>query len=305
MLINEFINYLRFQKRYSFNTLIAYQNDLERFFLYIKSNYGDQDLEAITHFMIRSWIVELMEAGLKPISIQRKLSSLKSYYKFLLKNTIVKINPLNKVISPKSVKSLPSFIEESKLNNLLNNMKLGKGFSEKRNQLIIELFYLTGIRLSELINIKEKDLDLVNLSLKVLGKGNKERIIPINSSLRKIVAKYIVIKNEIFTDLKIDNFLFLKENGKKMHSKFVYNIVFYYLSSVVTINKKSPHILRHTFATHMLNNGSDINTIKELLGHSNLLATQIYTHNSIENLKKVYKQAHPKAKKGGINENNY
>ncbi len=292
---DDFISYLKFEKRYSINTVMAYQKDLDQFFLYLQSVYGGIDLSSISHYMIRSWIVELMEQGVKSVSIQRKISTLKSYYKYLLKNSIVKYNPLNKVISPKADKKLPVFVEEEKINDLLENIKFGDNFQDRRNQLIIELFYVTGIRLSELINIKEDDFDLGNLTLKVLGKRNKERIIPINSSLKKMINEYKVIKKDCFINFEIDNFFFLKENGEKMHSKFVYDIVFYYLSSVTTINKKSPHILRHTFATHMLNNGADINSIKELLGHSNLSATQIYTHNSIENLKKVYKQAHPKA----------
>ena len=295
MMIKAFINYLKFEKRYSINTIIAYQKDLDQFFLYLESNYEIQNLNSITHFMIRSWIVELIEKGIKAISIKRKLSSLKSYYKFLFKNSIVKTNPLNKVISPKSIIKLPVFVEEGKLNNLLNNMQIGKGFSDKRNQLIIELFYVTGIRLSELINLKEKDLDLRNLTLKVLGKRNKDRIIPLGDYLKKTINEYKIARNDFFINTEIDEYMFLKETGRKMHSKFVYKIIFYYLSSVTTINKKSPHILRHTFATHMINNGADLNSIKDLLGHSSLSATQIYTHNTIENLKKVYKQAHPKA----------
>ena len=190
MMIKAFINYLKFEKRYSINTIIAYQKDLDQFFLYLESNYEIQNLNSITHFMIRSWIVELIEKGIKAISIKRKLSSLKSYYKFLFKNSIVKTNPLNKVISPKSIIKLPVFVEEGKLNNLLNNMQIGKGFSDKRNQLIIELFYVTGIRLSELINLKEKDLDLRNLTLKVLGKRNKDRIIPLGDYLKKTINEY-------------------------------------------------------------------------------------------------------------------
>ncbi len=291
----EFLDYLKFEKRYATNTLIAYKKDLEQFHTYINTMYGEMTVEQITHLMIRSWIVSQMEEGLNTISINRKISAVKTYYKYLLKNSKIKINPFNKIISPKIKKKLPVFVEESKMKTLLLSLQNSITFTDKRNQLIIELFYVTGIRLSELINIKEVNIDLINLTLKVLGKRNKERNIPFSSSLKKLICEYNIIKEDTFKGIEVSNFFFLRENGKKMYSMFVYNIIFHYLCSVTTIRKKSPHVLRHTFATHMLNNGADINVIKEFLGHSNLSATQIYTHNTIESLKKVYKQAHPKA----------
>lgn len=291
----DFLNYLKFEKRYATNTIVAYKKDLEQFHTYIYTTYGEKTVEQITHLMIRSWIVCQMEEGLNTISINRKISAVKTYYKYLLKKSIIKINPFNKIISPKIKKKLPVFVEEGKMNTLLLSLQNSISFTDKRNQLIIELFYVTGIRLSELINIKEENIDLINLTLKVLGKRNKERNIPFSSSLKNLICDYNTIKEDTFKGIEISNFFFLRENGKKMYSKFVYDIIFYYISSVTTIRKRSPHVLRHTFATHMLNNGADINVIKEFLGHSNLSATQIYTHNTIEKLKKVYKQAHPKA----------
>jgi integrase/recombinase XerC len=238
--------------------------------------------------MIRNWISHLLENGLKSISVNRKISSIKSYFKFIEMSGFSDYNPSLKITSPKTSKRLPVFVEKNNIDNLLDNNFFSDDFNGRRDKLIIELFYFTGIRLSELLNIIISDIDFNNSSLKVLGKRNKERIIPINFELAQNLKNFISENN-------LSKFLFTDINHKKLYSKKVYRIVNYYISKVSSLKKKSPHILRHSFATHMLNNGADINAIKELLGHANLSATQIYTHNSIAKLKSVHNQAHPKA----------
>jgi integrase/recombinase XerC len=230
----------------------------------------------------------LLEKGISPRTVNRKISTLKTYFKFLIREGIIHESPMSKVVSPKSKKRLPLFVEENQIESLLNEVEFDDGFIGERNKLIIELFYVTGIRLSELINIKTLDINFDNNLIKVLGKRNKERLIPLSDrvlkELRVFIEKY-----------KICNYLFTNLGGTKVYTKLVYRVVNRYIGKISSINKKSPHILRHTFATHMLNNGADINAIKELLGHANLSATQVYTHNTIEKLKSVYKQAHPRA----------
>jgi integrase/recombinase XerC len=289
--IERFLQYLQFEKRYSGHTLGAYKNDLDQFSVWINTVYSLEPLQA-DHSLVRSWIVELMNEGISATSVNRKISSLRSFYRFMLKEGLVPSNPMIKVKGPKMAKRLPVFVEESKMTGLLDDNEL---FSDtpgaKRNLLILELFYNTGIRLSELIGLKRKDVDVYNLTIKVLGKRNKERIIPISAHLAGRLREYIAETEEGTAP----EHLFMLPSGKKLYPKLVYRIVNSYLSRVTTSDKKSPHVLRHTFATHMLNGGADINAIKELLGHANLSATQIYTHNTIEKLKNIYKQAHPKA----------
>jgi integrase/recombinase XerC len=290
-----FIDYLQFEKRYSEHTITAYSKDIDQFMEYLKNSYGISDFKKVTHSIIRSWMVELVEQSVSPRSISRKLSSLKSLFKYYNAQGILKKNPTHLLQAPKVSKKSPIYLEENSMNLLLDDVHFDNSFSGHRDKLIIEIFYFTGIRLAELININNNDVDIQSKKIKVLGKRNKERIIPISNELTESIIRYIKVKDLIFSGKESDHYLLLTDKGRKLYKKFVYRKVNLYLSQVSTIHKKSPHILRHTFATHMLNNGADLNTIKEILGHSNLAATQIYTHNTIEQLKTIYKQAHPRA----------
>jgi integrase/recombinase XerC len=289
-----FLKYLQFEKRYSEHTIRAYRSDLNQFYLF-SSNTSDNcnDLQ-INHKIIRNWIVFLIESNISTRSINRKLVSLSSYYKYLIRTGVITENPLDKVIKPKTGKKLPNFIAKNQMNNFLDNFDFGNDFEGVRNRLIIELFYATGIRLSELVNLKNTSIDINKQTIKVLGKRNKERIIPFTPNLKIHIVAYLQIKQEKLLTEK-NEYFFITKSGKKIYDKLVYRVVNKYLHYATTLEKKSPHILRHTFATHMLNNGSDLNTIKELLGHANLSATQIYTHNTFEKLNTIYKQAHPRA----------
>ena len=287
MHLETFYDYISNEKRYSINTLISYKTDLNQFFLFLNTEFSISDPTKVTFKMIRNWISHLLESGLKSVSVNRKISSIKSYFKFIEMSGFSDSNPTLKITSPKTSKKLPVFVEKNNIDNLLDNNFFKDDFKGRRDKLIIELFYFTGIRLSELLNILISDIDFNNSSLKVLGKRNKERLIPLNFELAQNLKNFIFKNN-------ISKFLFTDINNEKLYSKKVYRIVNYYISKVSSLKKKSPHILRHSFATHMLNNGADINAIKELLGHANLSATQIYTHNSISKLKSVHNQAHPK-----------
>jgi len=288
MYLEDFINYIKSEKRFSKHTITSYETDLNQFFNFIQLEYQITKPQDVSFKLIRNWISSLLENNLKSTSVNRKISSLKSYYKFLLVSNYVDTNPTLKLISPKSSKRLPVFVEKDNMDSLFDKDFFEDSYEGKRDKLIIELFYFTGMRLSELINIKTSDIDKVNSQIKVIGKRNKERLIPITFNTLKDL-------NEFINFYEIENFLFADGNGKKLYSKKVYRIVNKYLTKISSIKKKSPHVLRHSFATHMLNNGADINAIKEILGHANLSATQIYTHNSIKKLKNVHKQAHPKA----------
>jgi integrase/recombinase XerC len=289
---DSFLKYIQFEKRYSDHTIVSYTNDLEQYYNFCEKDIvnfcpGEKDYK-----IIRSWIVDLIESNNSSRSVTRKISTLKSFYRYLLKEGFIKTNPLDKIISPKVSKKLPYFVEEKQMNTLLDDIDFGDNFEGMRNKLIIEILYSTGIRLSELKNLKISDVDFNNLTIKVLGKRNKERIIPFSNNLKLSIEKYLKVKNQ--SDSKCI-FLLITGKGKQVYEKLIYRVVNKYLNLVSTIEKKSPHVIRHTFATHMLNHGADLNAIKELLGHSNLAATQIYTHNTFEKLKKVYKQAHPRA----------
>ena len=289
MLQNKFITYLSSEKRFSEHTIKSYTTDLKQFTYFLSSEFQIIDeINEISFQIIRTWIASLLEKGLSPRSVNRKISTLKTYFKFLIREGKLIENPMMKVVAPKSKKRLPVFIEEDQIASLLNEVQFEEGFVGQRNRLIIELFYVTGIRLSELINIKISDVDFNNQSIKVLGKRNKERIIPLSSTTINSLNNFIENNQK-------NHFLFTNLDGMKLYTKLVYRLVNKYIAKISSVNKKSPHILRHTFATHMLNNGADINAIKELLGHANLSATQVYTHNTIEKLKTVYKQAHPRA----------
>ena len=290
MHINQFLDWLLKEKRYSEHTVKAYETDLIQFEEFLKSTY-DTGLTNANSAMLRSWVVALMESGINTKSVNRKISSLKSLYNFLHRKNVIEVLPTSKLVSPKVKKPLPSFIKNAEMDALFENFEFSDDYAGKRDELIMEILYSCGIQLSELIGIMEGNVNLHDASLKVLGKRNKERIVPLHVELIKKLKAYRNIKEKTFDS----PYLLLTDKGQKMYPKFVYRKVNYYLSQVTTSKKKSPHILRHTFATHMLNNGADLNTIKELLGHTNLSATEVYTHNSIEKLKNIYKQAHPRA----------
>jgi len=285
---DQFLSFLKNEKRYSPLTLTAYKTDLEQFSSFLADSYEINNISEVKHQMIRSWIVSLIEKEISNRSVNRKISSLKSYYKFLIRQDIVESNPMQKIISPKSSKRLPVFVEKKSMSSLFDEIEYEAGYEGVRDKLMLELFYCTGIRLSEMINLKSNDCSMSNNTIKVIGKGNKERVLPLSKELSGLISAYL-------EDYQVNDWLFLTKKRKKMYPKLVYRIVYSYLSKVTTLKKKSPHVLRHTFATHMLNNGADLNAIKEFLGHSNLSATQVYTHNSIQKLSDVYNQAHPKA----------
>jgi integrase/recombinase XerC len=289
--IRKFLDHLRFEKRYSQHTIISYQNDLEQFFAFL-GQYGEMEINAITAAYVRSWLAELKGEGISSKSINRKISSLKSFFKFFMKQGVIKQTPMTTIVSPKINKRLPAFVEEKNTDTLFSYVEFTDDWKGRTERLILILFYNTGMRLSELINLKEKNIDKDYAQIKVLGKGNKERLIPVSKELLNEIEDYIdkkPVKLEGVTEV------FVNEKGKSLYPKYVYNTVKKYLGAVTTLDKKSPYVLRHTFATHLMNNGADLNAVKELLGHASLAATQVYTHNTIETLKDVYKKAHPKA----------
>ena len=293
MFIERFIRYLQFEKRFSPNTVTAYKKDLYQFSEFIAS--PESDLLEISHQQVRAWIVSLMDQGMEPKSINRKISSLRSFYKFLQREGLINSSPMLHVKAPKIPKRLPVVITEQKMDSLLDAENVfSDDFEGIRNRLILELLYGTGMRLAELVGLSNDDVNIYESQIKVLGKRNKERIIPISKVLAKLIADYQVQKNNQRFSSKALSLIVTKE-GKAAYPKFIYRIVHSILSFISTQDKKSPHILRHSFATTLLNRGADLNAIKELLGHSSLAATQVYTHNSVEKLKAVYKQAHPKA----------
>ena len=289
-----FLQYLKIEKRYSPHTVRSYLNDLDQFYAFLTSLELPEDPIPVTSGDIRSWIVSMLENNYLPVSVHRKISCLRVFYRYLRKEGIIKNDPLEKIVLPKRKKTIPSFVEEEALANLLDNYSFGDSFAGIRNRTIIELLYTTGMRRAELIGLKDNDLDLAEGTIKVTGKRNKQRIIPLVKPFIKRLDEYIKIRNANIETLN-NGWFFITDKGNKLYDKYVYNTVNSYLAMVTTIEKKSPHILRHSFATHMLNRGADLNSIKELLGHANLSATQIYTHNTFEKLKKVYKQAHPRA----------
>ncbi len=290
MRISHFLDYLQKNKRYSVHTITAYKTDLSQLQAYLQVRY-EMGVELANSETLRSWVVDLLENGTQSKSVNRKISSIKSFYKYMLREGVIDKNPTDKLISPKVSKPLPNFIREKEMDNLLDSFAFEDSFKGVRDRLILELLYSSGIRLSELIGVKLSDVNFVQQSMKVLGKRNKERIVPLHREVIATINGYIEQRQQV----KNDENLLLTDSGKKMYPKFVYRKVNYYLRQVTTASKKSPHVLRHTFATHMLNNGADLNTIKEILGHANLSATEIYTHNTIEKLKNIYKQAHPRA----------
>ena len=295
MFLERFIQYIQYEKRYSPHTVSAYQSDLEQFFRFL--NHPEpivSQSSEITYQHIRSWMVNLMEDKTAR-SVIRKLATLRKYFKFLIREELIANNPASKIQSPKTIKHLPIVVEDEKLNAMLNSGEVfSDDFTGTRDKLVIETLFGTGIRLAELVGLKEEDVNFYDGTIKVLGKRNKERIIPINHELRLLLQHYIALKkSENFHNNSLT--LIVTNKGTEAYPKFIYLIVQKYLSHISTQDKKSPHVLRHTFATSLLNRGADLNAIKELLGHANLSATQVYTHNSVERLKSIYKQAHPKA----------
>jgi integrase/recombinase XerC len=289
-----FLQYLQIEKRYSPHTIRSYQNDLDQFHTYLSDNNMPSHPGEITSHHIRAWIVSLMDSGVKPVTVHRKISCLRVFFRYQRKEGVIKGDPLEKIVLPKRKKSLPSFVSEKSLDNLLDGDDFDDDFAGIKNRTIIEMLYLTGIRRAELIGLRIADVDLQGAQLKVTGKRNKQRIIPLTKEFTRRLDEYLKVRNENNSGAGTEWF-FITEKGNKLYDKYVYNVVRGYLSLVTTIEKKGPHVLRHTFATHMLNHGADLNVIKEFLGHANLSATQVYTHNTFEKLKKIYKQAHPRA----------
>ncbi|MEE2700419.1 MAG: tyrosine-type recombinase/integrase [Bacteroidota bacterium] len=282
-----FLHYLLHEKRYSRHTIKSYETDLQQFISFLNEEFHISSVKKVNFQLVRSWITRLLNNGISARSVNRKITTLKTYFRFLMKEAVIKSSPMQKIIAPKTSKKLAVFVEEIKMDELLNEVDFGKGEKAERDRLILELFYFSGIRLSELVNLKKSDVDFSNSTIRVLGKRNKERLIPITA--------YILDKIQALNSSNKSAFLFVSKKGEQISTKQVYRLVNKYLAMVTSLDKKSPHILRHTFATHMLNNGADINAVKELLGHANLSATEVYTHNTIEKLKTVYKQAHPRA----------
>ena len=290
----DFISYLAFQKRYSRHTVISYKNDLSGFFSFLEAQYQVSQIREISPVMIRSWLASLKEEKVTSKSINRKISTLKSFFKYHLKLGSITINPAAAVVSLKNNRRLPSFIAEGEMKTLFEQVEFPDSWDGRTQYLLLSIFYQTGIRLSELISIRESQVDASKGLLKVLGKGNKERVIPLQKALLAQIKAYCEEKNRLF-EREPNPFLLINGRAKKLYPKYVYNIVRKYLGEVSTSERKSPHVLRHSFATHLTNNGADINAVKELLGHASLASTQIYTHNSIARLKEVHKQAHPKS----------
>ncbi len=290
----KFLEYLGSVRRYSVHTIAAYRNDLGQFECFLKEQYGLACSCEADASMVRSWLAHQSRSGIARSSLNRKVSSLSSYYRFLAKNFPLAQNPMQKVVPVKKEGRLPVFIDEDNLKSLFDNTAFGSDFNGLRDLLMLELFYTTGIRLSELIGLRHSDVDTGGLKLRVTGKGNKQRIIPLLEGVVQTYIRYCEEKQRLFEGDRPEQ-VFVTARGKRLYPLFVYRRVGYYLGMVTTKSRKSPHVLRHSFATHMLDHGAELNAIKELLGHASLSATQVYTHNTAEKIKNVYKQAHPRA----------
>lgn len=287
-----FINYLRYERRNSSHTVVAYKNDLDQFVQFCNKVVGEFDYKKVDNKLIREWVVSLMADHNSPRSVNRKVSTLKAFFKHLLKMGEIDKSPVIQVPLPKIRKKLPNFVEESNLHHLLDDGFFTTDFQGIRNKLIIALLYGTGVRLSELLTLTEDHLDLKQYMIKVIGKGNKERIIPFPRSLKTLIDDYRLIKTMTFGSVK--GILILTDKGAPAYEKLIYRVVTSYLAMVTSLEKKSPHVLRHSYATHLLNKGADLNAVKELLGHSNLAATEVYTHTTFQKLHSIYEQAHPR-----------
>jgi integrase/recombinase XerC len=291
--ICQFLDYITYEKRFSPHTCNAYERDLNQYVNFLLS--VKKKLQNTTHQDVRLWIIEELEQGKSSRTINRKISTLKAFYKFLVRNKFTLIDPTTKIILPKQRKPLPIFVSETEMNNLFEQIIFPQTFEGIRDKTMIELFYATGIRLSELSNIKKEDIDFYYQTIKIIGKRKKERLVPFSPKLSAILKEYIEIYEKSFGIIKQNTFLFVTKKGKAIYAQLIYRTIRKYLDMVSTVEKRSPHVLRHTFATHLLDNEADLVAIKEILGHSSLAATQVYTHTSIEKLKKSYKQAHPRA----------
>ena len=293
MLKEAFLDYLRLERNYSERTIVSYGTDLREFEGYLEKTEAELDFTKVHADVVRNWISELMDEGRTATSVNRKLSSLRSFYRFLLRRKEITVNPMLKIVGLKKKKPLPSFVREKDMNRLLDGLSFDEGFEGCRDRTILEMFYTTGMRLSELIGLDDVDVDLSARLIKVTGKRNKQRLIPFGDELAEDLLIYIKVRNDAFPD-GVEAF-FIRKNGKRMYPMQVYRIVKRNLSKVVTLKRKSPHVLRHTFATAMLNDNAELRAVQALLGHESLATTEVYTHTTFEELKKVYEQAHPRA----------
>ena len=294
-MIDSFINYLEFEKRSSAHTVLAYRKDLEQASEFVQNSFELNDLESCTHAELRAWIIDLVEQGLSATTVNRKLATLRSYYKFLMRSQVISKDPTYKLKSLKTPKKLPEFVQEESISSVLEEDVYADTFEGQRDKMIMEFLYLTGVRLSELIGLKWKDLNLIEEHVKVLGKRQKERIIPITKSLKQNIVLYQKVFEERFSKIEGNSYFIVSNKGEQSYPMMIYRTVRHYLDLFAQNTRRSPHLLRHTFATHLLNKGADLNAVKDLLGHANLAATQVYTHNTMEKLKAVFEQAHPKA----------
>ncbi len=297
MLIDRFLQYIKYEKGYSSHTFVSYETDLSQFKKFVTERSGAEatTLDKVDSYLVREWIVSMMEAGMSASSVNRKLSTLKSFYAYLCKQGVMKKSPMSQVVSPKAKKRLPHFLREDEMSDMLSGSSeiFGEGYEGVRDELIMETFYTLGIRLSELVGLKDSDVDLQAQTVLVNGKRNKQRYVPFGEPLKNAILAYLSIRNKEVPDRS--GFFFLRPNGEALYPVLVYRVVHKYISAVSSLSKRSPHVLRHTFATAMLNNGAELEAVKELLGHSSLAATEVYTHTTFEQLQKNYKLAHPRA----------
>jgi integrase/recombinase XerC len=295
-MVNFFLQHIKYEKRLSQHTATAYEGDLKQFSIFLQFQFEFNEPEKADFQIIRSWIVTMVDEKIENRSINRKIATLRTFYNFLLRQKVIETNPMLKIRALKTDKTLPKYVEEKPMENLLDEMQFSDDFFGMRDKLVIELLYGTGMRLAELIGLKITDINLYKNTLIVLGKRNKERIIPVNRSLVEAIKNYLKLRSDLtFTEYSTNPYLILTDSCTQAYPMFIQRLVKKHLSLVTSLNQRSPHVLRHTFATHLLNHGADLNAIKDLLGHTSLAATQVYTHNSIEKLKEVFKQAHPKA----------
>lgn len=292
--LSEFVNYLKIEKRYSGHTVRAYSDDISQLFSFLEYTKHLNDIFKIAQNDIREWIIDQVHLNYSPRTLRRKIASVRSFYAYYMRKGMIKINPAEGVTLPRMKKNLPNFVNETSIEKLLSPEIFPQGFRGIRDRFVLELFYATGIRLSEMVQLRLSDIDLVKSEIKVLGKRNKERIIPLTHNVINVYNNYMAVRSSTFKEDSCDQ-LILNDKGLPVYPRMVQRLVSKYLGLSTTLEKKSPHLLRHTFATHMLNNGADLNAVKELLGHANLAATEIYTHNTYEKLKTIYKQAHPRA----------